>query len=76
MSHTTSTVNVPRTRVSLAIPEAARYWCARFDCTPAELHKAVNVVGDSPEAIERILDIERQFEPFPGSRDGARMTAS
>ena len=75
MSVKISTLDVQRARVDLSTAEAARYWCERFECTPVELRKAVCVVGDSPEAVERILEVEKLFVPLV-SADSARMIAS
>ena len=50
-------------RITLDLDHSVRYWCEKFDCTPMELYKAVNLAGDSPAAVERILEVEKQFEP-------------
>ena len=76
MSVKTSTVDVARARVDFASAEAARYWCEKFDCTPTELEKAVCVVGDSPEAVERILEIEKQFALVMSRADSERVIPS
>ena len=60
----TSTHNfeMPADRVRLNEPLDLRYWCEKLDCTPAELSKAVSLVGNSAAAVERILENERQLE--------------
>ena len=49
-------------RIRLNEPLDVRYWCEKLDCTPAELRKAVSLVGNSAAAVERILENERQLE--------------
>ena len=58
----THNVEIPADRIRLNEPLDVRYWCEKLDCTPAELRKAVSLVGNAAAAVEHILEIERQLE--------------
>ena len=58
----THNFEIPAERIRLNELPDVRYWCEKLDCTPAELRKAVSLVGNSAAAVERILENERQLE--------------
>lgn len=59
---TMTSLQINTANVNLAEHHQIQYWCEKLECTPAELRKAVIVVGDSPIAVARILESEKQFE--------------
>lgn len=43
------------TRVDVSHDDEVRYWCAQFDCTPAQLREAVSAAGQDVANVRQHL---------------------
>jgi hypothetical protein len=46
-------------RVTLNNDTMVRYWTGRFDASPEELEEAIDIVGDSVDAVAAYLNVNR-----------------